>query len=537
MDSVNLIIKEQMKKIFFKKIVYCLAAISITYAASSCGSDESTIENSDSEYGQAVVMDEQSAMKRFAEILSTATYARQDVREFLKKESLKQFDKNYDVLFIKVKDEHIGNETFKEILDGYAKKGELDAIENTVPTLNVYVANIPVLDVKAENLDCKDSETPVALIDDTHCDLYINGDVVDSIADGQVPGFNLFVVNKNKRVIVNSSTRSIVKTFEFIDPVFDGRDSVTTRAQVFPPNYIGSKAINAFSYFYSNDGSNHSMALQRDYIYYGMTPTSEKGTLNQNVTEYINYIKINPKAYFKMTDTQKMDPDTDDPECKNGKSVSKYKRDFTQEELINEFWTQGAYNIKVEILTSTSSKPLTKYLALKPEEIWNFNLDRSYRHSTGFRHSKYTYTINVNNFTAKTIYLGYNEISLGKWDLSSESLSRVISFVEEDPGTINTTTYTNETSRTTNKKVNGSTKFGLGLSDGNTISTEVEAGSNSSTVQKTTTQIVISRTNKDDELGSDYIYFYDPIIVGRVNQLYAVKEYNTGIVSFGLMAK
>lgn len=50
----------------------------------------------------------ETKMADFARVLSKAVADRQDVRQFLKDEALKQFDLNYDILYGAVKDEQIG---------------------------------------------------------------------------------------------------------------------------------------------------------------------------------------------------------------------------------------------------------------------------------------------------------------------------------------------------------------------------------------------------------------------------------------------
>ena len=172
----------------------------------SCQQDNFIFENDNLEQF-ANELDEQSAMRRFAEILSQATFRRTDVREFLKREALKKFNYNYDILYVNVKDIHIGNETFGEILNKYAKPGELESIEHSVPTINILIPKITACDISADNLDCTDNETPVVLPNDINNILFLNGSVVDSISKGEIPGFHVFVVNKNSRVIVNKQTQ------------------------------------------------------------------------------------------------------------------------------------------------------------------------------------------------------------------------------------------------------------------------------------------------------------------------------------------
>lgn len=478
------------------------------------------------------------AMARFSNILSKATYQNKEVREFLKKEAIKQFDKNYDVLYAKVKDYPLRDETFAQVLAKYASPGELDAIFNTVPTLNIYVSNIAMFNVKPETLDCNDPEIPVVLPNEKNNLLYLNGQVVDSIKQGEVPDFHTFVVNCNSRVRVNTATRSAGPTYTFIDDAFDG-EKPQTRSELVGYDMVGSKAIQAYRYFNRDDGSNYSKALQRDYIYYGMTPNAAKGNLNYNVSEYLTFIEVNPRTYFNMVDdNDPSNPKGNDPDIKHNIAWRK-GRDFTQEELVNEFWTQGTYNIKVNIIYSTKGLSVTKYIPVKPEEIWNFNYDREVRHHTGFRHSKYLYWIHPEKFTAKRYDVSKLNISFEKWNLAEEALSRIVHFYEEDRGGVRTDQYSYETTRLKSNKVNGDLKFGLGVGpkDQNKIDVSVGGDASYSTTEKINHTVTYTSTDKDDDLGSAIIYFYDPIIESTSNGKYNVKTYDTGRITFGITAR
>lgn len=476
-------------------------------------------------------MDKTTAKAKFAEILSKATFDRQDVRQFLKNEALKQFDKNYDVLYIKIKDSKIGDKTFKQILDSYASEGELDQIEACVPTINIYLPNIPMLGLSPIDMDCEDAEIPVVLPGKESNSLLLNGEIVENVKKGELPGFHTFVVNENTRVAPSTKSRVSEEQFVFVDPVFDNSiksSNIQSRTEATDAARIGSRAIEAYSYFNRDDNSNQSKALQRDYIYYGMTPTSTQGSLNYNVSDYLCYIEVEPKTYSVFTDFREDYPGSNDPEVQQN-VASKEKHDFTEQELIDIFWTRGQYDIKLEI---ESVRGLTvKYVPVKPEEIWNFNYDRTYVHRTMFRHSKYTYTIDTDNFTVKRYYLP-NDIVIGKWNLSNESLTRKITFIECDPGETYTFTSLFETSKTNTTKVNGSTKYGLGK-----WSIEGGIDNSSSTTDKVNCQTSITRTNNDDLLGSVEIDFYDPVIVSNSGNNYILKDYYTGYIHFGITAK
>lgn len=493
----------------------------------------------------------------FASVLSKVIHERQDVREFLKDEAVKQFDKNYDILYAKIKNEKINGTSFRDILLSYSSDEIISDIEQKVPQLNILLPEIPMLEIYPEEYDSSDKEVPVAVSKKNETVLYYDGTCTNSLKKGEVPGFHIFVVNENSRVIVHPETRATGASFTFKSPNFDGtnkqtiqtrqiaqtRQSVetrstntTTRSVTEESSVVGQSAINAYQYFYKNDGSINSAALQRDYIYYNITPQRTSGSLNQNVSEYISFLEIDPKAYFKMSDQKNSDSTNDDPHIKEN-SVSQKKKDFTEAELIDKLWTKGAYDLRIEVVTSTKGNPQILHIPLKPNEIWNFNLKRDYRHSTLFRHSKYTYTINPDNFTAKRVYLTSNQISFGKWNLAEESIYRYVTFIEEDEdGLESEISYTYDMTKVNSDKFNGDVKLEVGLGESKLTggtSTEVS----SSTTTKESKTIKVRRNEKSDDLGSITIYFYNPIIEKKLSDgLYQIQAYSTGIVTFGITA-
>lgn len=132
-----------------KKICILLSAF-FTWPLLSCSDDFSEEANSAIE-GQpqfpATTISADSALAGFAKILSNAVSDRKDVREFLKAEALKKFDKNYDVLYVAVKDAPIGDRTFGDILSDYSAQGQLEEIEHAVPALNVYLTRTAFLNI------------------------------------------------------------------------------------------------------------------------------------------------------------------------------------------------------------------------------------------------------------------------------------------------------------------------------------------------------------------------------------------------------
>lgn len=405
-----------------------------------------------------------------------------------------------------------------------------------MPLLNILVPEIEMFGVTAENLDCNDATIPVALNVEEGMALYINGKLETVIPNGSLPDFHTFVINENSRVVSAVASRGEI---EFVSPNFDARNAVEKSYywdEVWlNPVEVGWRAAHAFSYFAGFDADEHSVALQRDFIYYGMTPTSERGEFNNAVTEYIASFRVNPKEYFKISDqfSETGNKPYDDPHIVKN-SVSRKKKKYSKEELIKRMWSQGAYEFRFEVYSSNSSRPVVVYLPFKPEELWDFNIDTSYRHGTMFRNKKYTYKIDPDKFKARQINISPQKINLGKWDLSKEATERFISVYEEDKSATYTETFEYEMNRMTSSKVNGSVKFGLGTDfvSGN-VSTEIS----SSTSQKEKKTFTTTRNEEDDALGTVKVYFYDPIVLTiNGNHYYVVNKYNTGVVDFSITA-
>lgn len=517
-----------------------IAVLTATLSLFSCTNEDLLVDNQDcAESKQLDVLQKQDLKFEFAKALSSVICNSVDARRIIKTEAIKQFDKNYDVLWATIKDERIGNSTFAECVASYSSSDLIDAINENLPLLNILFPEIKMFDINAETYDCSDNELPVSVCSEGKNLLIYAGEVTDTIPTNEVPAFNVLVVNENNRVIANKEvmTRGANYNYSFVSPSFDGSQiNSSTRSTVVDNNYVGNKAISAYQYFYKDDASTNSMALQRDYIYYGLTPTNQSGALNYNVNEYISFIEVNPTTYFNIADQTETGSISDDPYIK-ANSVSRKKRDFTESELIDALWTKGAYNFRFEILRSTNESPQILYIPVKPSDIWNFNLDRTYRHSTAFRHSKYTYKIDPNKFTSKRFYLSPGDISLGKWNLAEESVYRYVTIIEEDESIEKTTTYQYEVVNVLSTKFKGDVKLELGLGKNDKVGADVGIEVTTSNTKKETHTATITRKEQSDNLGSVKIYFYDPIIESKISATqYQMRTYNTGHVKFGISA-
>lgn len=518
----------------YMKKVKILIAVGVLILGIAACSKEGT-DNAPSMEG--VSLSKEKAMNEFARILSRATYSSCNLREFLKSEACKHFDKNDDVLYEMVKDRAVGSETFRDVLLSFTSRDTLSAIEQAIPLLNVLVPTIAIFDITPSNLDVTDAEIPVAIRQEKGMDLYINGYIEATIPNGELPAFHSFVVNENSRVNITKGTRGGESIISFISPNYDGSALVVTKSEEYDAAQVGAKAVQAYNYFNRDDGSNYSKALQRDYIYYGMTPNDTTGRLNRAVSEYLRFMEVNPNSYNVISDQMTEDGEIfEDPRIVN-EEVSKKKHDFTPEELINAMWFKGSYNFRFCVFYSNKDHPVDIYIPMRPEELWNFNYDKTFRNKTWFRKRKYTYKIDPSKFTAKRVELDSLNLSIGGWDLSSGSLEKYITISEVDKSATYTVTSSFETNKLNSSKINGDIKFGLGIGNGTTIGVGVGADGSSSSTKKETKTYSYTRQEADDIMGTAQVNFYDPIIDTYADGKYIVHSYNTGTIKFGITVR
>jgi hypothetical protein len=525
-----------------KNLFTCLLASTFILLCACSKDDASELESGPS---NALSIDSKiKSMEKFANILSQVVYDQKGVREFLKKESVKQFDKNYDVLYFLIKDKKIGDQSFRDIIMEYSSVEEIEEIEENVPLLNILIPEIELFNVHPESLDTEDREIPVAISKKNYTSILFNGKEELRVEKGHVPNFHLFVVNENSRVVIPSgrvktSSCGEDKSIEFISPNYDGtnvgENSTRTKSISASYNVVGQKTIDAFKYFYADNGSINQRALQRDYVYYGITPANQKGRMNHGVSEYISYIEVNPSAYFTMWN--KNDEVNEDPFIKDN-ACSKKKRRLTPDELVSKMWESGVYNFRFEIISSSGDKPQIVYIPVKPSDIWNFNISCRKRHKTTFRRSKYYYKIDPNKFTSKKYYLG-NQVDMGKWNIANESIYRYVKIYEKDPSVEVTEVQTFDVSRAYSKNFKGGGKIGVGLKDIATIDSNWSVDVGSTTTKKETKQITTHRKQYSDHLGDVKIYFYEPLVlnINKSNKTCSMHTYNAGPICFGITVR
>lgn len=461
------------------------------------------------------------------------------IRNFIKAEALKKFDKDYDVLYQLVKDNKLENgETFAVALERYSDDSLFfrKSLENQ-PLLTIYVpelekfsaeswdvtTQIPLVAVR--NLSEKKAGKPLLAYDEK------GGERELSYTTS--PNFPVVVLKANERVTVveNEKINKTAKTqtlrkkdalahtekggIYFIDDHFDNirsslssadtrksasnqkglRASTSTygyaaangKHQMFfkfvgqndPnfPNYVGSQKM------FSASG----LQYQRDYIYYNIQNLTDTGRFDNSHVESIYSISINQNA----------------------------SKGYIVDDLRD--WTDGILEIKVHVsfVNRTGGfESLYKIFSVSANEL--------------FKKEK--------NIDKPRVYYLPDPIKLVGWDMYQLG-DKWHFFVEEvDPGSESSKTITASSSFSSSWEVGGSGGVDIGIVK--IGASAKNQGSSSNTRSET---INLKTTGASDDLGSAILEYTDKISLGYkydVNpwhEAHDIYTINTGILELGIV--
>ncbi len=433
-----------------KSINYLIfTSILLTLFFSSCKDDE---KDNMKIMPEQISYDKETSFRRFSEILSKATYNNKQVREFLKSQALEKIDNGYNIFVPLIKDLKINNsETFRDVLVSYSiDEHELSAIEKSLPLLNIHIPD--VIGLNAVDLDLEDEEIPVLYQNY----LYLNGEIVDSIGINQMPAFSLFVLCESgsirqKSLLKTSSNSelSINNEYEYIDLAFSplnhrhnrlktsGTEPLTNKYYKngsIPSKDIDPELITAFK------NSKGNLAATRAMVYYKMSnPNETPSNKRYDIRDCIFRFKVSQHAYERM---QGIATDNGSYPFYNS-STSNKKKSLTREEVLNRLLTgrNFCFLFRIESVSSDGSVISEEMkIYASPASLFNLYINESRRHSTAFRHSKYTYTINTSMIEEKWYYPMDNDHDsrFNDWDISISPIEKRISVFLIDPNNGNT---------------------------------------------------------------------------------------------------
>lgn len=485
-----------------------------------------------------IISKEEKLQAKFAKLFARAIKDDNNLRSFIKNESLKQFDNDYDILYQQVKDVEINNgESFRKKLLNYVSLKELEDIEANLPLLTIFVPTIPNFNPDTWNAV---NEIPKVAVNsgriNTPITLY--GDSGDSVMlkSNQIPGFPVLVVKQNERVkisnagsnklAVNKSLRNVNLgtknfTFAFIDEAFDG--SITSNKE----DKIESLKINKFSKLNTStsrlapspnisnpnsidqinvDAYNSGNEWQRDFVYYGITANQPTGKFKNNYSEFITSFKfLTPDAFWKVSD-QSEDPTVNpvylDPNRWTGGGP------FTM-------WTEGSLEIKITVLINAKNglgNELSKIISVKPSELVDIQYEEQSWPGTPWQKNGVYY---YKSITCKEYH---PNIELIPWDLENYGTAWKFIFYEIDNAQEVTNSYENSSTFASN--------FGYDASFGEQVKIGLKFGTSLTTSEKRTYSV--KTTLNSDFLGEATLTFDQPVITGISNGNYNTREITTG---------
>ena len=532
---MNLIVKQ--------KIFMLLCIVTLMCSLSACESDDNVSGVLDAKSNVSdLTISETDAQKSFAKILSIAVAKNEALRTFLKSEAEKQYDKDYDVFYPFVKDKTVTDgKTLRDILVSYSSENEIATIEKNLPLLTVMIPDLASFGAFSINKwDTSNEQVAVTYAkDNDNSVFYAEGDSLLSLPKGDLPNFPFMVVKSNERmkVVGKEATRSggyadmNANKYDFVDSAFDGTKSCETRAKFSNYNEDNTEtAPEDKPYLKEADGldkrcitayNNHYIdkyLIDRDY---DLSPNNkENGKLDPNVREKLYKFRIDPLKYGSISDKQI----GEDPHLKN---EAYYKKGHpSDEQIAKDLWTDGAYEIVFQVYLGNSSMTETKTISVNGSDLFyisKFHVTK--QHHTGFRHSKWWYTTTPKDLMGKWVDVSSENLYLtGTWDLSNSPVSMYIKFFEKDNGTIKTTTSSYTTSYTTKADVSGSGKYDK---------ESFNLGFSSQVSEQKTFTISYQYKDEDDDLGSLYLNFKDPIIISdkyASSKGYEINSLSTGAI-------
>ncbi len=414
-------------------------------------------------------LDINSANEEFAKILAKAVQD-QEIRKFIKAKSLVQVDKDYDVIYHLIKNDKLeSGTTFREALSKYSYNIEnLDKITSYDQRLTILVPYYDSLR-NAEKWDINNDISPKIVLRDWN----ISRDTkelkcfdakgnISNIKRHGIPDEYMLVVKSNERLISHNNTSRLKRT-ENVGKGLENEDGVFAYFMNEEFDNLNKennlkRGLWKCSDFYERTQKTlypywNNMTYPRDYIYYGINPTTTQGYLKTDYAEHLSSINFN--------------------------STTSYPHVVESQDI-----TEGSL-----------------------EMIFDFIFCR--RDGNAFNLKKVVHIpirslFSVTNGTVTSVYF-YNlgNIEIFSWDLYQYGDTYKVSVSEYDDGNQITTTHTNTSTFTNEADVEGGFNIAGIIKFGGKAK-----GSHTETKTATVTS---TSTDNTDILGECFINFFDNI--------------------------
>lgn len=425
------------------------------------------------------------AMRDFSIALVKSLNQSNQLRQILKNEALEAINLDPEVLVYKVKNLETETGTVESLLNSNLNGRSLADIFEIMPTITVLVPELPEEEFNAGNWDVNSQVPAVAvrLFTANDTPIILNDYSQHVISQEIIPAFPVLVVKDNERIISNrhSNFAGIEDdpffmgesfSFKFISPYF-------SKWFVRPIFRNDQKLVDAYNHYKTVDG------WQRDYIYYGIKPTTPNGPFVSDYRESIVAMTTGQpmQLYGKISD-QTGDPSFHLIQRGNG-----------------SHWKDGNYEFNFR-LTSNSKAGAGESQSFKFPVKATDLFELSYQRMTGLL-GAFGYFI-VNNVEAKTYSPNVSTIP---WNLEETAVEFKMTIFEEDS--------TEESTVSTTMNSEFATNFGIDLDLG--LSEMVKLGLKFGTSAKDTRSntVAVKKTLLSDDLGDYIMYFRDKVILSE----------------------
>lgn len=511
-----------MKKITTKALAIASLVTVMTACSKNKIIDNLNPSTSYSTGGARMAEDEQQAMrKEFGLALAKALKESKELRTLIKAKALEMIDEDYDVLFALIRDVRLTDRlSVRSLIGKYLQdKDRLDQIEQAIPTLTIFVPQLPNGSFSAESWNVESTIPRVGIKSIKTNDIpIVDADGLEGILPAKyAPGFPIVVVKNSLRVMEDSNERfagiksqntfraSNNKSYRFISDSFDRNlKKRKNGARLISGGDIEDKIKNAFHIFQPNEAG-----WQRDHIYYNLTPGQTNGAFSYDFKETLTSFRMTEAdpmgAYNLISDA------TDDPHLQGSANNNSQ----------NAFWTSSSYSFRVHVIYNSKNGTGAEFTTLFPVaayNLWDVQYNDIPVPGTWPWQTDHLYV--PTGVTPKTVNL---REEIFHWDISNYATTVLVRFEEVD-------TQVN-IERTVTTADTYASNFGL---DGGTIFSKIglKFGASATTNQTISTKITYQEGS--DDLGQGSVNFADKILttfIPNVNA-YDEREYTCGYCRF-----
>jgi hypothetical protein len=480
---------------------------------SACHDDLRNDDLLENELQEEQEVSEITLKKKFAKALAKVLNESVEVRELIKKEALKKINYDYDVLYYLINDIELSSgNTLEDLMMKYLSKGTLSKIKEILPTITIFVPQLPENSFSANVWNTK-KDVPCVAVRTGGFDpipIFYSDGRETLIEKDIIPGYPIVVIKKNEKIVASIPTKADL--YNAIKPINNSETQLMFLASAFnningehqeyiydelrssPADYIPSetqKIYQAWLKYKNVDG------WQRDYVYYDIEPEHTRGRFNNGYQEYLSSFKMlgtNPTAAFnKISKNTDIDPKpyTDQRYTGGGRTHHGYKP---------EYWTEGQFEFMVKISIGTkhpTGNEIVQYFAADPKELFDV---KTVKIGGGG-----SYRLDGTMAKAHTLELG-RKVPLFPWNLEYFSPIIKIGISEIDNPTSTTTVVS--------QSIEYAANFELNTSSGDKEKVGLKFGTSAKETRNHSFQVVTTFGN--DDLGEAFVNFGDPVVANCI---------------------